>query len=55
MTLPDRLRLYARQFEDQHAPANMTMALRAAADEIEQLRNELVEARRMADVERGRA
>jgi hypothetical protein len=32
------LRMYAQQFEDQHAPQNMTIALREAAKEIERLR-----------------
>jgi UDP-2,3-diacylglucosamine pyrophosphatase LpxH len=31
------LRMYAQQFEDQHAPQNMTIALREAAKEIERL------------------
>ena len=31
----ERLRLYAQQFEDQHAPDHITLALRAGADEIE--------------------
>lgn len=30
--------MYARQFEDQHAPEQITLALRAGADEIERLR-----------------
>ena len=31
----ERLRLYAQQFEDQHAPDHITLAMRAGADEIE--------------------
>ena len=34
----ERLRLYARQFEDLHAPQNVTIAMREAANEIEHLR-----------------
>lgn len=41
MTLPSRLRLYAQQWEDQHAPENVTRALREAADEIERLTAEV--------------
>jgi regulator of replication initiation timing len=37
-SLSDLLLLYAQQFEDQHAPQNMTIALREAAKEIERLR-----------------
>lgn len=33
------LRLYARQFEDQHAPHNLSVGLREAADEIERLKD----------------
>ncbi len=32
------LRMYARQFEDQHAPQNLTIGMREAAAEIERLR-----------------
>ena len=32
------LRMYAQQFEDQHAPDNLTIGMREAADEIERLR-----------------
>ena len=32
------LRLYARQCEDLHAPQNVTIGMREAADEIERLR-----------------
>lgn len=35
------LLLYAQQFEDQHAPQNMTIALREAATEIDRLRGVL--------------
>jgi hypothetical protein len=35
------LRLYARQFEDQHAPQNLTIGMREAAAEIESLRFQL--------------
>lgn len=38
MTLEQKLLLYAQQFEDQHAPENITTTLREAADEIERLR-----------------
>ena len=38
MTLDQKLLLYAQQFEDQHAPENITTTLREAADEIERLR-----------------
>lgn len=34
----ERLRLYARHFEDLHAPQNVTIGMREAADEIERLR-----------------
>lgn len=44
--MPDRLRLYARQFEDQHAPQSITMILRESADEIEMLRAVLQRVRR---------
>ena len=37
-SIVERLRLYAQQFEDQHAPDHITLALRAGADEIERLR-----------------
>ena len=40
-SIVERLRLYAQQFEDQHAPDHITLALRAAADEIERLRRRL--------------
>jgi len=33
------LRLYARQFEDQHAPQNLIIGMREAADEIERLKD----------------
>jgi hypothetical protein len=36
-SLSSLLLLYAQQFEDQHAPQNMTIALREAAKEIERL------------------
>lgn len=35
MTLPERLRLYARHFEDIHAPQNVTIAMREAADQMD--------------------
>ena len=38
MTLDQKLLLYAQQFEDQHAPENITTTLREAAAEIERLR-----------------
>ena len=41
MSLSERLRMYAQQFEDQHAPENITLALREGADEIERLRAEV--------------
>ena len=59
-SLSNLLLLYAQQFEDQHAPQNMTIALREAGDEITRLNAEveqnaidLEEYRR--DVERLRA
>ena len=39
--LVERLRLYARQFEDQHAPEQITLAMRAGADEIERKKAEI--------------
>ena len=36
----ERLRLYAQQFEDQHAPDQITLAMRAGADEIERKKAE---------------
>ncbi len=45
MTLDQKLLLYAQQFEDQHAPENITTTLREAADEIERLRAALEEVR----------
>ena len=36
-SLSKLLLLYAQQFEDQHAPQNMTIALREAADTITRL------------------
>jgi predicted RNase H-like nuclease (RuvC/YqgF family) len=39
-SLSDLLLRYAQQFEDQHAPQNMTIALREAAKEITALRAE---------------
>jgi hypothetical protein len=38
LTLDQKLLLYAQQFEDQHAPENITTTLREAAAEIERLR-----------------
>ena len=38
--IAERLRLYARHFEDLHAPQNVTIAMREAADKIEHLREE---------------
>jgi hypothetical protein len=40
-SLSDLLLLYAQQFEDQHAPQNMTIALREAAKELDRLRERL--------------
>jgi hypothetical protein len=40
-SLSQLLLLYAQQMEDQHAPMNMTIALREAAAEIERLRERL--------------
>lgn len=37
MNLSERLLMYAQQFEDQHAPENITLALREAADRISHL------------------
>lgn len=34
-SIADLLRLYAQQFEDQHAPQNMTIALREASSLLE--------------------
>lgn len=39
MSTAEWLRLYARQFEDQHAPQNLTIGMREAADEIERLKD----------------
>ena len=36
-SLSNLLLLYAQQFEDQHAPQNMTIALREAASELDRL------------------
>jgi hypothetical protein len=36
-SLSDLLLRYAQQFEDQHAPQNMTLALREAATELDRL------------------
>jgi hypothetical protein len=36
-SLSDLLLRYAQQFEDQHAPQNMTIALREAAKELDRL------------------
>ena len=47
----ERLRLYARQFEDQHAPQNLTIGLREAADEITRLRAEIERLRERAAVD----
>ena len=44
--MPDRLRLYAHQFEDQHASQSITVTLREAANEIERLRTVLQRVRR---------
>lgn len=40
-SLSKLLLLYAQQFEDQHAPQNMTIALREAADTITRLTAEV--------------
>jgi len=40
-SLSKLLLLYAQQFEDQHAPQNMTIALREAAKELDRLRERL--------------
>ena len=50
-SLSSLLLLYARQFEDQHAPQNMTIALREAGDEIDRLtaENERLKAALTAD------
>jgi len=40
-SLSKLLLLYAQQFEDQHAPQNMTIALREASAEIDRLRGVL--------------
>lgn len=45
----ERLRLYARQFEDLHAPQNVTIGMREAAAEIERLRAEGDKARARGD------
>lgn len=37
MSLSERLLMYAQQFEDQHAPENITLALREASSAIEGL------------------
>jgi len=40
-SLSKLLLMYAQQFEDQHAPQNMTIALREAAKELDRLRAEV--------------
>jgi len=45
-SLSKLLLLYAQQFEDQHAPQNMTIALREASAEIDKLRGVLQRVRR---------
>lgn len=45
-SLSKLLLLYAQQFEDQHAPQNVTIALREASTEIERLRGVLQRVRR---------
>jgi hypothetical protein len=40
-SLSELLLLYAQQFEDQHAPQNITIALREAAKELDRLRERL--------------
>ncbi len=40
-SLSELLLQYAQQFEDQHAPQNMTIALREAAKELDRLRERL--------------
>ena len=45
-SLSNLLLLYAQQFEDQHAPQNVTIALREASAEIDKLRGVLQRVRR---------
>ena len=45
-SLSKLLLLYAQQFEDQHAPQNVTIALREASAEIDKLRAVLQRVRR---------
>ena len=45
-SLSKLLLLYAQQFEDQHAPQNVTVALREASTEIDRLRGVLQRVRR---------
>jgi hypothetical protein len=45
-SLSKLLLLYAQQFEDQHAPQNVTLALREASAEIDKLRSVLQRVRR---------
>jgi hypothetical protein len=45
-SLSKLLLLYAKQFEDQHAPQNVTIALREASAEIDKLRGVLQRVRR---------
>jgi hypothetical protein len=45
-SLSKLLLLYAQQFEDQHAPQNVTIALREASAEIDKLRGVLQRVRR---------
>jgi hypothetical protein len=45
-SLSKLLLLYAQQFEDQHAPQNVTIALREASAEIDRLRAVLQRVRR---------
>jgi predicted nuclease with TOPRIM domain len=40
-SLSELLLQYAQQFEDQHAPQNMTIALRESAKELDRLRGDL--------------
>lgn len=42
-SLAELLLLYAQQFEDQHAPQNITIAMREAAVEIERQRGTVLE------------
>lgn len=59
-SIADLLRLYAQQFEDQHAPQNMTIALREASSLIEKqfealkAANKEIERLQLKDIRQGK-